>query len=335
MGMRRCRTSRDQKMSSNRNILILSAGRRVELIQAFQQALKRHFPDASVYATDMCPELSAACHIADKAFAAPRATSYEYIDYLLDLCRQQGIGMIVPTIDTELSVTSKNRARFEASGVDLVVSSPELVAACRDKRNTAQVFDTLEISQPAIYDRNALSFPCFCKPFDGSCSIGARAILTPEALDSALLDDEKNMFMELIGKEYREYTIDAYYDRKGELCCLVPRERIEVRGGEVSKGATRKNFVYEYLKKRLRKLTGGRGCITLQVFANHESEDIKALEINPRFGGGYPLAHAAGADYPDWLIREYYLDEKIDFSENWENNLLMLRYDAKVMVHEN
>lgn len=322
-------------MSSNRNILILSAGRRVELIQAFQQALTRHFPDAFVYATDICPNLSAACHIVDKAFTAPKATSCEYIDYLLDLCAQQGIGMIVPTIDTELSVTSKNRARFEASGVDLIVSSPELVAACRDKRNTARVFESLDISQPAIYDRSALNFPCFCKPFDGSCSIGARAIMTPEQLDSALLDDEKNMFMEFIGKDYREYTIDAYYDRQGELCCLVPRERIEVRGGEVSKGSTRKNFVYRYLKERLRRLAGGRGCVTLQVFANHETEDIKALEINPRFGGGYPLAHAAGADYPDWLIKEYYLGEKINFNENWENNLLMLRYDAKVVVHEN
>lgn len=335
MGMRRCPTSRDQRMSSKRNILILSAGRRVELIQAFQQALKRLLPNASVYATDMFPELSAACHIADKAFAAPRATAYEYIDYLLALCDQEGIGMVVPTIDTELNVASKNRARFEAAGVDLVVSTPELVDACRDKRKTARVFETLAISQPAIYERNALRFPCFCKPFDGSRSIGARAILTPEELDSQLLEDEKNMFMELVGKEYREYTIDAYYNQQSELCCLVPRERIEVRDGEVSKGATRKNFVYEYLKDRLKRLTGGRGCITFQVFANHETEDIKALEINPRFGGGYPLAHAAGADYPEWLIREYYFDEKIDFSESWENNLLMLRYDAKVIVHEN
>lgn len=334
MVMPPCHTSRGQVVKSSHNILVLSAGRRVELIQSFKAALKKHFPQSMVYATDLRPELSSACHIADGAFATPRVTDLGYIDYLLDLCRQYGIGMLIPTIDTELNVVAQSRERFSSEGINLVISNPKLVAACRDKRRTAEIFDLLGISQPKIYDRNALSFPCFCKPYDGSCSIGAKAIYTPDMLSAELLEDEKNMFMELIGKEYREYTIDAYYNRHGKLCCLVPRERIEVRGGEVSKGATRKNFVYNYLRHRLEGLPGGRGCMTFQVFANPETESIKALEINPRFGGGYPLAYAAGADYPDWLVREYFLGQEIGFWDDWENNLLMLRYDAKVIVHE-
>lgn len=314
------------------NILVLSAGRRVELVQEFQQALKTHFPKAKVFTTDLYPELSAACQISSEGFKAPRVSSLEYIDFLLELCISNKIGLVIPTIDTELQVLANNREKFEAMGINIIISSPALIEVCRDKRKTAETYSNLNISQPEIYEKAHISFPCFCKPYDGSCSIGALPLFTPDMLTEELLRDEKNMFMELVGKEYSEYTIDVYYDRNGKLSCLLPRERIEVRGGEVSKGATRKNYVYEYLRYRLEDLKGARGCITAQVFANPDNEIIKALEINPRFGGGFPLSHAAGADYADWLIREYLLDEKIDFFDGWEDNLIMLRYDAKVLV---
>lgn len=320
--------------SENNNVLILSAGRRVELVQAFQQALKYHFPDARVFTTDLNPALSAACQVSCHGFKAPRVTAPGYIDYLLEVCIKHEIGLVVPTIDTELNLLAINRERFDAIGTHLIISSHELVAACRDKRKTSEIYSRLDIEQPAIYNKDNLKFPCFCKPYDGSCSIGAMAIHTPDMLNKELLEDDKNMFMELVGKEYSEYTVDAYYDRNGKLCCLVPRERIEVRGGEVSKGATRKNYVYDYLRHRLEDLKGARGCMTIQVFANPETETVKALEVNPRFGGGFPLSHAAGANYPDWLIREYLLNESIDFYDGWKNNLLMLRYDAKVIAHE-
>jgi carbamoyl-phosphate synthase large subunit len=325
---------RERIMSGKINVLILSAGRRVELVQAFQQALRRHFP-GRVFTTDSNPELSAACHISDDSFKAPRVTSPEYMEFLLDLCHAKKIGIVIPTIDTELLVLSNNLSRFKDAGVNLVISDPDLVTACRDKRLTAELFTKLGVDQPTIYERDALTFPCFCKPYDGSCSIGAKAILSAEMLSNELLDDNKNIFMELIGKNFSEYTADVYYTDSGRLCCLVPRERIEVRGGEVSKGATRRDFVYYYLLEKFRNLKGARGCITIQVFFNPETQAIKALELNPRFGGGYPLAHIAGADYPEFLVREYLLKEDIEFYDSWENDLLMLRYDAKVIVHAN
>lgn len=320
-------------MSKKINILILSAGRRVELVQTFQQALRRHFPAGHVFTTDFNPNLAAACHVSDKGFKAPRVTAPEYIDFLLDLCDTKKIGMLIPTIDTELLVLSHNHQRFKEAGANIIISDPQLVTACRDKRLTAEIFAKLGVDQPSIYERNSLTFPCFCKPYDGSCSIGAKEILSAEMLSTEQFVDEKNIFMELIGKEFIEYTADVYYTEDGRLCCLVPRERIEVRSGEVSKGATRKDFVYYYLLEKFKSLKGARGCITIQVFFNPETQRIKALEINPRFGGGYPLSHIAGADYPRFLIREYFLKEEIEFYDSWEKDLLMLRYDAKVVVH--
>ncbi len=233
------------------SVLILSAGRRVELAQFFLNEIKKRNLDSKVLATDMRPEISAACQVVDKAIKAPRVTDPSYINFLLSTCKSEGIGLVVPTIDTELLLLSQQRNVFAAEGIHIVISDESLIEVCRDKRMTAELFAEININTPKIFTRNAIEFPCFAKPYDGSCSIGASVVGTPEMLSDAMLADEKMMFMELIDDSYQEYTVDAYYDRKGQLRCFVPRQRVETRAGEVSKGVARRNFVYDYLRDKL------------------------------------------------------------------------------------
>ncbi len=316
-----------------KNILILSSGRRVELVQAFKSEQLKRGLNLRILATDLRPELSAACQSVDLAIKSPRVTDSGYIDFLLQICKSQNIGLVIPTIDTELLILSKCRKEFLEHGINIVISDETLVQKCRDKRLTALLFKELGIASPEIYEKSKIKFPCFAKPYDGSCSVGAMPIYSSDMMSNALLEDEKMIFMQLIGNSHHEYTVDAFYDSKGVLRCFVPRQRIEVRGGEISKGVTRRNYVYNYLKDKLVHLKGARGCITLQIFAR-PGADFFALEINPRFGGGFPLSYSAGANYPGWLIDEYLLGFKIPFKDDWEDNLLMLRYDAKVLVHD-
>ena len=142
------------------------------------------------------------------------------------------------------------------------------------------------------------------------------------------------MFLEYLDhKKHTEYTIDLYYDRNSDLKCMIPRKRIEVRDGEVNKAVTnRTKFVFD-LARKLKFIQGFRGCITLQVFVNNESGDLYGIEINPRFGGGYPLSYLAGGNFPQWIIREYLLRESVAPYDDWEENLMMLRYDDEVLVH--
>jgi carbamoyl-phosphate synthase large subunit len=315
------------------NALLLSAGRRVELAQSIKAELELRLPRATLYAVEARPEFSAVCQVVHRAFKAPRVTEPIFMDFLWETCRAHDIRLVVPTIDTELLLLSQHRTAFESEGIHLVISDADLVRVCRDKRLTAELFRELGIDTPRIYDRAAIQYPCFAKPYDGSCSVGAMMVPDRSALPDSMLADEKFMFMELIDSTYQEFTVDAYFDKAGNLCCCVPRERIEVRAGEVSKAITRRHDVYDYLLPRLRKLRGARGCITLQLFFNASSGRFAALEINPRFGGGFPLACSAGANYPGWLIDEYLLDKPVPFFDSWEANLMMLRYDAKVLVH--
>lgn len=315
------------------NILVLSAGRRVELIKSFQVAAKRIGIEAKVIAADYKPFYSSACYVADFHISTPHVASDGYIDSLLQVCKENEVGLVVPTIDTELLILAKHREKFERQEINIIISDDSLIDYCRDKRKSAELFKDIKIDSPEIYPRSAIKFPCFSKPYDGSCSIGAAALFDASMLTGAILENDKMMFMELIdGNCYTEFTVDIYYDRFGALKCLVPRQRIEVRGGEVSKGVTRKGPIYDYLLNRMHSLQGARGCITFQVFVDISTNKFYALEINPRFGGGFPLTDCAGAKYPEWLIREYLLCEKIAFFDDWEENLMMLRYDAHVLV---
>lgn len=314
------------------NILILSVGRRVELMQAFMAEIgKRELP-SKLIATELRPELSAACQVVDKWVRAPRVSTPTYIDFLLETCKKEKVGIVVPTIDTELLLLASNRTKFKSEGIDIVISEASLVSVCRDKRLTENLFSSIGLDSPEIYSRDQIVFPCFAKPYDGSCSVGASVIHSRAEMSEGLLADPKMMFMELIDSSYQEFTVDAYYDRFGTLRCYVPRQRLETRGGEVSKGVTRRNIVYSFLSKPLSQLKGARGCITVQLFYSPRIERFVVLEINPRFGGGFPLSYSAGANYPGWIIDEYLLDKKIEYFESWNADLLMLRYDAKLLV---
>lgn len=317
------------------NILLLSAGRRVELAQEIKISLNKYLPDSKLYAVDLFPSLSPACHVAYKSYKSPPVTDAFYMDFLLKICESENIGMIIPTIDTELIPLAKNIKRFSNIGTKLISSDLDFISKCRNKYKTQDIYKDLDIPQPKIYNLKNIEFPCFCKPYNGSCSIGAKVIENEKMLTDDIVNNPDNMFMELIKNDFDEYTVDAYYNRDNNLRALVPRKRIEVRSGEVSKGVTKKNYVYDFLLERVSYIKGAIGCITFQFFANPDTKEIKALEINPRFGGGYPLTHSSGAVFTDWLVEEYLLSRSIYFYDNWEKNLLMLRYDAKVLIHEN
>ncbi|UZO82366.1 ATP-grasp domain-containing protein [Aquimarina sp. ERC-38] len=317
------------------NILITSAGRRVSLTRAFQKELKEVFPDSKVFVSDAAPELSSAAQIADRSFNLPLVKDPAYIDVLITLCKKEGIKLIVPTIDPELPVLAENYEKFVANGIYPIISSAQFISYCNDKRNTHHFFATKNIKYAKEYSRTNYTFPFFIKPIDGSGSSDLYIIKEESDLSNELIENEKLLFLEYYSKkEHDEYTCDLYYDRNHDLKCIVPRKRIEIRGGEVSKGLTRKNILMNYISQRLQHIEGARGCLTFQFFVHAQTEDVIGIEINARFGGGYPLSYLAGANYPKWVINEYLLDKPVEPFDQWKDNLLMLRYDSEVLVED-
>lgn len=318
----------------NKNILITSAGKRVSLVNLFKKELTELFPKAKVYTTDMNPELAPACYVSDRCFQVPRVTDPSYLDSLIQLCLENRIELIIPTIDTELLLLAENKDKLLQNGITAIVSSLYFVTACRDKRNSNALFQKLNIRIPEPRDKNHPVYPMFAKPYDGSLSKDLFVIRNEQELTPEVMNHPKLIFMEYIDKsQYKEYTVDLYYGRDNQLKCIVPRERIEIRAGEINKGRTRKNYLVQYLKERMGFIPGVIGCICIQLFYRESDHDVVAIEINPRFGGGYPMSYHAGANYPKYIIQEYLRNESLPYFEDWRDNTLLLRYDTEIVVY--
>ena len=303
-----------------KNILITSAGRRVSLVKEFKLAATEIDAGIKVFTTDMAPSLASACHVSDGYFKVSNATAEGYIDELFEICKANDIGVVIPTIDTCLPVLAHNRQHFEDLGIHIIISTPDFIDICCNKNKTFDFFAENDIRCPKLIDINNPEFPMFAKPVNGSSSIGIHTIMSEDDLSESVKNDHRLLFMEYIDKnDYKEFTVDMYYGRDNHVKCIVPRERIEVRGGEVSKGITRKNYLVDYIKERF------------EIFRELDN-DVVGIEMNPRFGGGYPLSYHAGANFPLMLMREYLKGESLNYSDNWHDNKLMLRYDAEVIM---
>lgn len=315
------------------NILITSAGKRVALVRYFKETISRYFPDAKVFTTDLNPQMAPAGYVSDRCFAVPRVTAPEYHAILKQICLENNVGVVIATIDTELLLLASLKAEFAAAGIHVIVSDSDFIATCRDKRNTGAFFEAHGVRIPRPIDKRNPTFPLFAKPYDGSLSADLHYIKSPEELTEEVLSNPKLMFMEYIDKQlYKEYTVDMYFGRDNSLKMAVPRERIEIRAGEINKGRTHKGFLLEYLRQRLEHIDGCVGTICVQVFYNETTHDVVGIEINPRFGGGYPLSYAAGANFPQFIIQEYILNQNLQYSDQWSDQKLMLRYDDAVFI---
>jgi len=313
------------------NLLITSVGRRVSLVRLFREALHKLNIKGLVHAVDFqnhAPGLLAA----DKFQTVHRVTDINYIDKLLEICLTNNIKLVIPTIDTELLILSREKDKFLSHGIQILVCSQSVNKIFFDKRNTHLFFNNNGIPSPNLYNSSEAqelpqsSFPLLLKPNNGSSSIGVTKVLNHKELLFFFDYLEDPIIQDFI--DGKEYTVDVLLDLNGNVKCIVPRLRVETRAGEVSKSITVRDFeIIDWASKIAVLLKGAIGCITIQCI-KQKNGAIKFIEINPRFGGGFPLTAQAGADFPRWILQMIVgLNLDADIQELWSDGCLMLRYD--------
>ncbi len=319
------------------NILILSAGRRVELTKCFKAARDRLGIKGKVVSMD-CSLLAPALYFADAYIKAPRISENdEYIWAIIKACNEYDIDLIVPTIDTELILLAERKPDIEEkTHAKVLVSDIDVINVCRDKTNTQKYMEDNGFLIPRMIGADEIKngktgFPVFIKPLDGSSSVNAF---------KAENGDELATFKEIIGEgkyiiqdymEGTEYTVDAFLDLDGNIITIVPRIRLAVRSGEIAKGKIVKDREIIEDTKRLLAALHPIGQITIQCMKTKRG--IEYIEINPRFGGGAPMSIMAGADSCENLYR-LLSGEKLSYNEDYRENLTFLRFDSSIMLNE-
>lgn len=318
------------------NILISSAGRRAALVKLFQREIQ-HL-QGNVFAADV-GRTSAACRLATSWRQVPHCTAFEFPAALRQACDDWKINWIVPTIDTELPVLANLRTQFAAEGINVAVSSIETIEICSDKFRTADFLERSNLPTVATLNNPSqvgcpqlpnTAFPVFLKPAQGSSSIGAVRINDQETLNFYFAQTACPIVQEhAVG---REFTVNFFVDRLGRCIAAVPHERLETRAGEVSKCVTRHIPALEELAWKIAAaLPGAYGPLCYQAFYDRDAGP-RIIEINARFGGGYPVTHAAGANFVDFLLNDREGTTTPPTRSTWAEGCVMLRYDAAVFT---
>lgn len=317
------------------NVLILSAGRRVELVNCFKHAARELGVNGSVLAVD-CSQTAPALYFADKGIMLPRIKSGDYVEAIIDICKKEAVSLIVPTIDTELLLLAEQKERIEReAGTRVLVSDIEMIKICRNKVVTQRFMEENGFLMPSMITKEQLSepqklhFPLFMKPVDGSSSIDAFKAHDERELRTYLQMIDQPIIQEYL--EGEEYTVDAFLDFDSHIISIVPRVRIATRSGEISKGRIVKDREIIEDVKRLLNVLKPIGHITIQC--KKTGRGVAYIEINPRFGGGAPMSIMAGADSCSNLYR-LLLGENLAYNEDYRADVTFLRFDSCIMLDE-
>lgn len=304
------------------NVLLTCAGRRNYLLKFFQETLgergKVFAGDASIAA----PTLQEA----DEIFLLPPVNNSEYSDKLLDICQRKEVRLLIPLNDLELPYLAKQRDRFLKIGTIPVVSSPAAIDICFDKFATFKFFQNIGIATPNTYlslsearvaiEQGEVDFPLVVKPRWGSASIGIEYPEDAEELELAYRFVKKSVMKSFLADVSssdidrciliqerlvgQEYGLDIINTLEGAHAATLVKRKLAMRAGETDRAITVENEELRKLGEKIGKHLGHIGNLDCDVIVGQKG--LCVLEMNPRFGGGYPFSQIAGANIPATLI---------------------------------
>jgi carbamoyl-phosphate synthase large subunit len=321
------------------NILFTCAGRRNYLINYFKKALNG---EGKIFAADM--QLSAPAMVdADVPVQVPSIYDEKYIDSLINIIKKNHITAIISLNDLELPVLSLNRTMIENAGAKLLVSDEPVIDISFDKKKTADFIQLIGLKTPDTFtslkevldkiEKGELKFPLVVKPRWGSASIGIdfpqdmeelklSYQLQKKRLKDTILSkaSEKNSDEAILIQEKipgKEFGLDILNDFNGNYVGTFVREKLSMRAGETDKAISVIDNRFEKLGRLISENLKHIGNLDCDIF--DYNGELYVLELNPRFGGGYPFSHEAGintaAIYIEWLKGNKDISKHINYRE--------------------
>lgn len=304
------------------NILLTSVGRRSYMVEYFQKALD----GAGLVHVANSSSQSPAFGIADKCVVTPIIYDKNYIPFLLSYCQENKIDALISLFDIDIPVLSKNKQAFEKIGTRIITAEPWVTEICNDKWKTYLFLKENGFATPKTFlspdaaiaeiEKGELSYPLFVKPRWG---MGSIAVFEAEnELELRVFYDKTKR---TIGKTYlkyesgadldecvmiqeklngQEHGMDVINDLDGKPCNVIVKKKIAMRAGETDCSVTVDEPEIKALGERLASIFHHPGNLDADVFLTENGAYI--LEMNARFGGGYPFSYMAGANLPNAIV---------------------------------
>ena len=306
-------------------ILISSVGRRGYLAKEFK---KQNVQVVGTSNTDW----TVGFNECDEKIIMPNINSKEYLPFLLKLCKEKNITAIFSVFDMDIDELTKYRKEFESNDIIAFIPTKEVSEICFDKLKTYQfllknnletllTFDDLDEAKKAIQN-NTLKYPLMVKPKKGFGSASLFVARNEKELEVFFHYNADMIIQEMSSGE--EYSFDILYSLESEVVDVYCKKKIQMRSGETDKAIMINDKKLIEFGFNFAKLFKNVGPMDVDFFVE-KNGDIRILEVNPRFGGGYPISHNAGADFPKKMI-EMLNGKKHHFEfPTYESNIIMMK----------
>lgn len=303
------------------NVLLTSVGRRAYMVKYFKKVLGN---EGKVYVCNS-DDKSVAFKYADEKVISPLIYDKNYIPFLLEYCRGNEIDIIISLFDIDLLVLARNKSLFEKIGTKVIVSEPQVVEVCNDKWKTYNFlkdngfqvplsFINIDDVLQKVTDKK-LEYPIIVKPRYGCGSISISMAYDKEDLQyltKKVKRDIVNSYLKyesavteksVIYQEYlkgQEYGADIINDLHGNIQNVIIRKKIAMRSGETDIAQLVDEPIIKNVLFRLGKTTKHIANMDCDIFLVDGVPYV--LEMNARFGGGYPFSHMGGCNLPKAII---------------------------------
>ncbi len=322
------------------NLLILSPGRRVEIVEYFKETF--HAAGRKVYTLDMSP-YAPALYSGDEYFRIDKDFNHleSYINHILDICKEKNVSVILTLIDPELVLLSDYKEIFEAQGIKLILSDLNFIKQTFDKfgfyntyKDTIKLVETVGSYEDALEKINSgdWAYPLFAKLRDGSASIGIKKIAAPRDFEG-VKENKQYIYQPFI--DGTEYGVDVYFDMiSGDLVSVFMKKKIAMRAGETDKAVSVKSDKVLDEIEKFKNIKGLYGPIDVDVFVSNDG-DVFINEINPRFGGGHPHAYGCGVNFMKLILNNLEGRTNAPVFNNYKEGVMMLKYNGLLFRDNN
>lgn len=309
------------------NILMLGGARRVSMAELFKRSGERIGCAVGIVSYELMEQVPIA--LVAKVVVGPRWSDPTVVQDIVRVAKENEVDIILPFVDGAIEIASKVKQYLP--DVFIPVGDFETNRIMFDKIEAAKAFEKAGIPIPKTYSALTAKMPAIAKPRKGSASRGIKIFHTLDELMQ--LENLHDYLVQEYIENREEYTVDCYVSQKGEILTVVPRCRLEVMGGEVTRTITCRNATLDKLSREVIGKFGLRGPVTLQFLHDLDRNRYLLMEVNPRLGGGVVCSIYAGAPITDYIIDESRGITLLPCSD-WAYNTLMARYQKEAIFYE-
>jgi len=317
-------------IAKGNNVLITSSSSKITLIHSVKNAITKIGGKRFLYSADSSSEVISK-NFTDKFWNMPNISKITASE-IISFCKHEDIGFIIPTRDGELSFFSTIKDDLEKEQISVMISGIDAVKKCLDKLLFYEFckscgFPTIETVK-SITLINSQKYVVKEQFGAGSKSIGIE--LSKEEAISHATTLQSPIFQPFI--KGKEYSVDAYNDKRGNVKGVIVRERIKIVGGESKITQKGDNIQLEEVTTNLVKELNIYGHSVTQIIVDDKNKPY-ILECNSRFGGASNLSVACGLDSFYWFLLESMGEDISKYPFTKENKpLKMIRYETDLFL---